>query len=622
MHHSRTESRKKFTELNHQAELEFKANPEKYKRKILFLGLLGYGIIALLFVLALGTLAGLVWLCTFGLAALIILVKTKLIFLIAPAAWLVLKSVWVKVSAPQGYELSRRDYPLLHEQVRQLSKELNTANIHRIIMVPELNAGIAQTPRLGIFGWQKNTLCLGLELLMTLSVEECKAVIAHEMGHLSASHSRFNNWVYRVRLIWHRIDSSLQQNDSIVTKPLRTFFAWYSLHFAGYSFALARFNEYEADAAAASVESKRALASALGLTEAMATAMEKQFWAQIWQQANTEEKAPSDIYEQLYAFILNYRQSLDERDLLANMNTKTSAEDTHPCLKDRLSALGFDSPIILKSDAEANAAKQFLGDNLSVLVEIYNKEWEQSVSDDWQAHHKYGKEIKAEASSIDISDISNIGLEEAHLWLNANSQFNQGELQLATLEQLQAKFPDDNALRLHLAKHLQNSNIEAAETLYVDMLDDFGCREVALGELIAISEGLQKTEALEQWRTQLEAHYDHCDKLDAKWSTIDKHDSVLAPEFDAQEVAFLQSALENQKNVKAFWIAKRELPQEITTAAYIVFIQTKGFMVNESKVVNALTETLGAKFAVFVIDKDFQHKSIIKRTKKLGMHFS
>jgi hypothetical protein len=42
---------------------------------------------------------------------------------------------------------------------------LKTASIHEVLVTPEFNASIAQVPRLGVFGWHRNYLRIGLPLM-------------------------------------------------------------------------------------------------------------------------------------------------------------------------------------------------------------------------------------------------------------------------------------------------------------------------------------------------------------------------------------------------------------------------------------------------------------------------
>ena len=46
-----------------------------------------------------------------------------------------------------------------------------------------------------MFGWYRNYLLIGLPLAKALTVEQFKAVLAHEFGHLAKGHGAMSNWI-------------------------------------------------------------------------------------------------------------------------------------------------------------------------------------------------------------------------------------------------------------------------------------------------------------------------------------------------------------------------------------------------------------------------------------------
>jgi len=94
------------------------------------------------------------------------------------------------------------EVPELFAMLRGLEDELGAPRFHEVLLVGDNNAAVVQLPRLGVFGWYKNYLLLGLPLMQGLGPEEFKSVLAHELGHLSGGHGRFGNWLYRMRRSW------------------------------------------------------------------------------------------------------------------------------------------------------------------------------------------------------------------------------------------------------------------------------------------------------------------------------------------------------------------------------------------------------------------------------------
>ncbi|HSO07159.1 MAG TPA: M48 family metallopeptidase, partial [Pelomicrobium sp.] len=194
-----TERRLRFERLVEDAEAMVSANLASYKLRVALFALLGY---AILFGIAAGIallIGGAAWGAVASTAFLVLLLKKKLIIPLLVMLWVLVRSLWVKIEAPDGYRLTPKDHPELFAEIENLRRRLGVPRIHRVVLTEEFNAAMSQTPRLGVLGWQRNTLVLGLQLLMSLSPEQARAVVAHEFGHLSGNHSRFNGWIYRLR---------------------------------------------------------------------------------------------------------------------------------------------------------------------------------------------------------------------------------------------------------------------------------------------------------------------------------------------------------------------------------------------------------------------------------------
>jgi hypothetical protein len=90
-----------------------------------------------------------------------LLAKKLAIPLIVLAA-LVGRALWVRLPAPDGMPLKRRDHPLLFDTLHDLRRRLRGSRIHQVLLCGDFNAAVAQVPHLGLFGWQKNYLILGM----------------------------------------------------------------------------------------------------------------------------------------------------------------------------------------------------------------------------------------------------------------------------------------------------------------------------------------------------------------------------------------------------------------------------------------------------------------------------
>src|SRR5262245_15238202 len=254
-------SREQFDALVARLEGEARTDPRSYRLKLGAFGALGY-----LYVFGILLLLGVAMVAIAYAAAVgrgLAGIALKLVIAIVVLLGMVLRSLWVRLEAPTGLELERRDFPQLFATIDELRTAARAPPVHSVLLTNELNAAIVQIPRLGLFGWQKNYLLLGLQLLQLLSEQEFRAVLAHEFGHLSGAHGRFGAWIYRVRASWARLAAALQAEEHWGSFLFVPFFSWYAPKFAAWSFVQARQQEYEADRLAAETVGPKSIAGAL-----------------------------------------------------------------------------------------------------------------------------------------------------------------------------------------------------------------------------------------------------------------------------------------------------------------------------------------------------------------------
>ena len=411
-----TMTREQFDALVNQLEDYAQQQPANYKLRLRLLAVLGYGYIFLV-------LAGL-------LALLTVLVLTVLyrhwinvyiikfgILLVVPV-FIILRSLWVHIPPPKGLKLSRQQVPRLFDLIDELTKALQSPSFHHILLIPEFNASVVQIPRLGLLGWQQNYLLLGLPLLQALSPVQFRAVLAHELGHLSGNHSRFAGWIYRVRKTWVQILERLHQSEHSGADVLfNRFFNWYIPYFQAYSFVLARADEYEADRCAAELAGSRHIAEALLNVATKSQFIEQSFWTKVYKQANDQPDPPPSPYRALAKALACESELENEQKWLEQaLAVKTDNVDTHPCLTARLKALGY-SPKkqpSLPPKVKVSAAQQFLGKALAQLTQELDTEWRTAVNYQWRERYTQAQKIRSSLQALEEKALSqSLTLEEA-----------------------------------------------------------------------------------------------------------------------------------------------------------------------------------------------------------------
>lgn len=423
-------------------ELEGKArsDPAAYKGRVLLLALLGNAylgaIVALLGFLFLLLLASILWLKALGV---------KLAIVVGAFLWLVGKALWLKLEPPQGTEVTHREAPELFAMVDELRRALRSPSFHHVLVTDDFNAGVVQAPRLGIFGWPRNYLLLGLPLMKSLDVEQFKAVLAHEFGHLARGHGRLSNWIYTQRLRWGRLMEVLEASESKGGFLFKPFLRWYAPYFNAYSFPLARANEYEADATSVRLTSPRAAAEALTSVNVVGSYLSERFWPQLHQQADEHPQPASMPYVAMAGRLTREMDETSSQGWLQQALARaTTLDDTHPALKDRLAAIGQAPRVALP--AEGQAADRLLGAALPAITEAFDRRWRENILPAWEERHRKVQEGRQTLAALDARAAAGaeLSLQEAYdRAVLTESVGGRAEEALAQFRALHERAPQD-----------------------------------------------------------------------------------------------------------------------------------------------------------------------------------
>lgn len=315
--------------------------------------------------------------------------------MIYPASWLLFIVIvgllifgltWFGRSQVTGERIAATEAPELFSALEGLRRTIRAPHVHEVVLDGEFNAAAAQMPRLGIFGWHKQVLILGVPLLAALTREQLLAVIAHELGHFSKAHGRLGHWIYRIRHSWEKLNASLGEEDSGIGAAVNQFYRWFAPYFGAYSFALARSNEYEADADSTLASDKVNAAAALVAVHVYGDWLGQRFWPALHQSALETAEAPDDVYERLASSITR----VPEKELRAlqreSLERASDLVDTHPSLAERLVALGITE--VRVQPPATSAGEAFFGARWPAILQRASKGWREKNAQRWRDHHE------------------------------------------------------------------------------------------------------------------------------------------------------------------------------------------------------------------------------------------
>jgi Zn-dependent protease with chaperone function len=587
-------------------EVEARGEPRTYRIRVLALAALGYAYIGGILLVAFGGIGAALALAFAGHPLAI-----KAALPLGVLALLLVRSLPVKLEPPEGIELSEAGARELFRLIEDLRREIGAPRIHRVLVDGALNACVAQIPRLGPLGPARNYLVVGLPLLQALSPDEFRAVVAHELGHVSRRHGRFSAWIYRIRQTWARLLETLEADRHWL---FRRFFRWYSPYFSACTFVLAREHEYEADAAAAETAGRGVAASALARLALVDRYLGERYWPAIY----AEAEAVASPTGRPFAGLADAFRSAGTADGLARFcrsvqTEETGTADTHPCLSDRLRALGVESSVALRDaqlPAAVSAATRFLGEAHGPLVERFDEEWLDGISDWWAAEHDEVATARARLVELDAAAaehrLAGDELLERALLVE---RFRDPDAALPCYRAV-LDWEPGNAVALYAIGHalLARGDEAGLRELDAAMAADPDCIlsacELAAGFLAECGE----REAAERYRSRANAHLDVLHAAGEERRDVGRGDSVRAHDLAAPIVDILAEQLGGFPKVKRAYLARRVLAHlDDEYPSYVLGVEIKIPLrrrteAASARLVQRLAAELEAPFEFFVVD--------------------
>lgn len=390
-------------------------NPKSYQYRVAALAALGYayivGLILLCILLPLLLLGALIVAPAIVLRILLDLLKLWFIVLPGVAVFFsflsgAIRSLTAKVPAPEGNEIERKDAPQLFEFVEKTCGELEAQKPEKVLINDAFNASVVTIPRYGIFG-RRVYLNLGLPLMYALSPEQFRAVLTHEIGHISGKHGAFSKWAYQLHETWRRFIESQELEQYKLSALYEKFVNWFFPYFSAYSFVLMRRHERDADADAARLVGAQFLGEALINLEVKGAMLSQDFWQKIFEENTREEKPPTELFSRMALTFRRHDAASETRDLRRFVEIKTDYGDTHPSLADRLKTIGYwtagDLPKLPEPN-EANAAETFLGDLPAKYAAQFDREWREKISKNWKTNFDYLQNAQKRLAELEAKE--------------------------------------------------------------------------------------------------------------------------------------------------------------------------------------------------------------------------
>lgn len=543
-------------------------NPSGYRSRVKLFGYLGYAYVVGVLFLVIALLIGMIALMFFTNNGNYF--EVKLIFILGIIAVSIVKALFVKFEPPSSMLLSRAEAPKLYAEVDSIAERLQAPRPDEIRLDPQLNAAAQQTPRLGIFGWYRNVLHLGMPLLLSLSPDEARSVIAHELGHFSGQHGRFGAWAYRLGMTWNQLYDELHKQGGRGSWLFKGFVNWFVPRFEAMSFALRRLQEYEADRAAVHIAGAPSAARALMRLPYLSSHLETAFWEPFWDRSKEMAQPPAHAFAEMPAAARHAPAPDSVQDHLARaLQSPTDYDDTHPSLSDRLNAMQqlpagdlHSVALEIARPSERSSAEEFFGPALPDILERLELHYRPRIQAGWTEWHKKFQKFQADIDRLEaLRQQRPLTEDEEVEYLVAVNRLRPPEESEPVLRSMIQRFPE-NAVAHYLLGELllerdDPSGIEFVEesVRLAPTLKDASRK--LLGGYYYRHREMEKFEALRE--EAFEAHT--VSQLDeAEVSQVRLKDDYAASVYTEEELARMRERFEELPILQVAYAVSKPLP--------------------------------------------------------------
>jgi Zn-dependent protease with chaperone function len=358
--------------------------------RLLALVLEGYAYIALV----VATLIGVPLLLVLGLLSrrpfvglIAVLVGVPLLLLVRTAV----RALVFRIPAPQGVSVAHADAPELHAEVARIRQAVGAPRVHEIMLISHFNASAVQLPRFGVF-WPRNYLLLGFPVFAVMSPDQMRAVIAHELAHLSRAHGRLALLVHRLRLSWGRLIRALDTSTPTYALLL---FRWYAPRLQAQSTALARRHELVVDRLAARVAGVDPTADSIVALGIVGPVYEEALWSDV---ERDEDDGPGPYSRpQPNVWPIVSREGKTRLETLLSQTTEPG--DTHPPVGERLAAIGAAPRVPTAPDRTAGDV--WLRSQTATIAARLDEQWMAAQGESWRRDREERREYRGRLLALE-----------------------------------------------------------------------------------------------------------------------------------------------------------------------------------------------------------------------------
>lgn len=320
----------------------------------------------------------------------------------------------IRVCKPSGIKILENKAPELFKLIDHLNSIGSRTNFDRIILTEEHKIEIISTPVFGLPVWNKNTLVIGLPVMINMSPKQFKAALLRKLYQPPRVNLSITYWVVRLRQNWCQYNEAYNKKTKLLDTPLSLFFKYFAPLFERASAIAVRMNELNADSHALRELNDEELLDMIQGEFVCKFFLENAYWPKVRSFVRKSPDISVHPHEKMAQLL---KQGLPKKDamqlLTSAFTTQDSTNDPTPSLRTRLDNIGH-RRIKMPTQVKQNAAQAYLQDSFTAYVKIIDKSWMSTTLTQWKKQDKIDKhdtdllrylELKATDTKLSYKEI-------------------------------------------------------------------------------------------------------------------------------------------------------------------------------------------------------------------------
>lgn len=524
----------------------------------------------------------------------------------------VLRGFTLRLPVISGRRLAEAEAPRIFTLLKEMSRSLDAPAVDEVVVSADRILEIRREPSGGLaaIGRARTTLVVGLPMVEELSPQHFRALLAHEMAHLSTHKRRFGGRVLALRLRLAAMRQAAEEialdggywsgipGESLLETLDRTI-----ARLTAVTFPAVRQHEAEADAIAATLAGRDYAASALLRQRMAGHAFGHQFQAECMRLAETQSEIPADLFDRRAAMACGAISEIQVNAWLrVELEVKDNLAESHPPLWDRLRLLGFgvdnitdfrDLLELVQPHRELGetAARYFLGEAAETLRAEFFQEWAAHQAADWRKRCSVYESLRATAAEWDNAGAP-AEANAAGLWQTAVAVGNtQGWKAALPVAQRVLEISPDHADANLLAGQLmmEEGNRAGVDALERAMRSDARVTPVACTLAARFLEGRGERDLAAQYQKRGAEYRKQEQAIAQERSRVRSTDSFSTADCSAATAAALgQAVARHSSQVRAAFLMRKTLPAGDQKPLYVLGVERRGFIYENAALANRL----------------------------------